>query len=356
MLLAAVMAFSMAIPGQAEPIAKQVFGAKPLPADLKPSSIGFYSRGCLAGGVAIPVDGPTWQVMRLSRNRRWGHPAMIGAIEELSIRAKKDGWNGLMVGDISQPRGGPMLTGHASHQIGLDADLWFTPMPDKRLTYKEREELSAISMLRDGSFYVDDRKWTKAHERLLFHAASLPKVERVLVHPGIKKKLCETVKGDRTWLQKVRPIWGHNYHFHVRIACQDGSPECRKQERVASGEGCDSSLDWWFKEGLVPKKKKADENEKPKRELRVTDLPPACINVVDAAEKPEDRATFKVRAAGFEAPDLEIPDYDPAAALRSKPIEARGRPVTDVAKDAAAGGTMVETTAEVPVPSPRPKR
>ena len=116
--------------------AKKLFGNRPLPAALKPAAHGFYTKGCLSGGVAIPVDGPNWQAMRLSRNRRWGHPELIGIIEQLSYKAKKDGWNGLLVGDISQPRGGPMLTGHRSHQMGLDADLWLTPMPNKRMTYK----------------------------------------------------------------------------------------------------------------------------------------------------------------------------------------------------------------------------
>ncbi len=104
-------------------------------------SYGFYSKGCFSGGVAIPVDGPTWQAMRLSRNRRWGHPTMIALIEKLSRdAAAKDGWPGLLIGDISQPRGGPMLTGHASHQIGLDADIWLTPMPSRTLIGQRARE------------------------------------------------------------------------------------------------------------------------------------------------------------------------------------------------------------------------
>jgi penicillin-insensitive murein DD-endopeptidase len=91
--------------------AKTLFGAKALPTQTAPTAYGFYSKGCLAGGVAIPTDGPTWQAMRLSRNRRWGHPQMIALIERLSHDAvEKIGWPGLLLGDISQPRGGPMLS------------------------------------------------------------------------------------------------------------------------------------------------------------------------------------------------------------------------------------------------------
>ena len=121
-------------------------------------------HGCLAGAVALPINGPTWQVMRLSRNRNWGHPKLIAFLERLGDKAKKIGWNGLLVGDMSQPRGGPMLTGHASHQVGLDADIWFTPMPDRKLSREEREFMSATKWSRPDRLDVDPKVWTpRAH-------------------------------------------------------------------------------------------------------------------------------------------------------------------------------------------------
>jgi penicillin-insensitive murein endopeptidase len=267
-----------------EVAAKKLFGAQPLPALMPPQPAGFYSKGCLAGGVAIPVDGPAWQVMRLSRNRNWGHPDLIKTVQQLALDGRKAGWNGLLVGDISQPRGGPMLTGHASHQIGLDADIWLTPMPDRKLTRDEREKLSATSMLKGDSLYVDPDIWTPGQAAILKTAASYPQVERILVHPGIKKKLCDTVKGDRAWLAKVRPYWGHNYHFHMRIKCPAGAVGCRGQEPVAKGDGCGDALAWWFTdEPWKPAKK--DPNKKPVKPKVVTlkDLPPVCAQILDAA-------------------------------------------------------------------------
>src|SRR5436305_807672 len=100
--------------------AKELFGRQIAPAPLAARTIGFYSRGCLAGGQALPVNGPAWQVMRLSRNRNWGHPALLAFLERFAREVPKvSHWPGILVGDLSQPRGGPMLTGHASHQIGL---------------------------------------------------------------------------------------------------------------------------------------------------------------------------------------------------------------------------------------------
>ncbi|MCP4316803.1 MAG: penicillin-insensitive murein endopeptidase [Hyphomicrobiales bacterium] len=279
--------------------AKKLFGGKALPADMPAQAYGFYSKGCLSGGMAIATDGPYWQAMRLSRNRRWGHPQLINTIEKLARQsAQYDGWPGLLVGDISQPRGGPMLTGHASHQIGLDADIWLTPMPNRRFTYAERESTSAISVLKAKSVVTDPNIWTQAHGRLIMRAVSYPEVQRVLVHPGIKKKLCETWKGDRSKLNKVRPYYGHHYHMHVRLRCPKGSGNCRTQNAVPADSGCGAALDWWFDVALKPKKpsKKSKKTSKPKkkRQIMLGDLPSACAVVLKSADPvSEEAVTFR---------------------------------------------------------------
>ena len=225
--------------------AKELFGSVTAPAPLAAQAIGSYSRGCLTGGIAFPISGRGWQVMRLSRNRNWGHPRLVAYLEELARAARSIGWAGILIGDLAQPRGGPMLTGHASHQIGLDADVWLTPMPNRVLTTQEREEMTAISMLRDP-FNVDLNLWTPLHTRLIKLAASYPAVDRIFVHPAIKQVLCDQAGRDRAWLAKVRPWWGHYYHFHVRIACPPGSGACRGQSPVPRSDGCGTELDDWF--------------------------------------------------------------------------------------------------------------
>ena len=266
--------------------AKELFGHTALPSVSEPRVYGFYSKGCIGGAVAMPKDGATWQAMRIERNRRWGHPELIALLQDLAQRAPKEaGWPGLLVGDISQPRGGPMLSGHASHQIGLDADIWLTPMPSRRLTQKERRETSAISMLQGNgsSLYVDDEKWTYAHGELLKLAAKYGSVERIFIHPGIKKKMCQTYGNNKTnnsWMIKLRPYYGHHYHFHIRMACPETSPDCRAQDPVPShGNGCDASLDWWFTdEPWRPAKPTA--KPKPKRIVTIKDLPTSCARIL----------------------------------------------------------------------------
>jgi penicillin-insensitive murein endopeptidase len=259
--------------------ARQLFGSAATPAPLAARSIGTYVRGCLAGAVALPVDGKTWQVMRLSRNRNWGHPRLVQFLERFAARVPEvAGWPGILVGDLTQPRGGPMLSGHASHQIGLDADIWLTPMPDRRLTREEREQMSAINLVAEDWNDVDPKVWTRQHTAVIRAAAMDSTVERVLVNAAIKKALCREAGKDRAWLAKVRPWYGHNYHMHIRIGCPPDSKECKGQDPVPTGDGCGRELDWWFSaEARKPRVLKG-----PLREMKLSELPPSCRQVLVA--------------------------------------------------------------------------
>ncbi|MFM9940390.1 MAG: penicillin-insensitive murein endopeptidase [Hyphomicrobiaceae bacterium] len=278
-------------PGPRGPEARKLFGAKHDAAPLAPRAIGFYSRGCLSGAKPLAIDGPNWQAMRLSRNRNWGHPELIALVEQLAKDAKAmDGWPGLLVGDLSQPRGGPMLTGHASHQIGLDADIWLTPMPNRRLTEKEREDISAVSMLGADGVLADEKVFTAAHARLIRRAATYPNVERILVHPGIKKALCLDPASTKGSLSKIRPFWGHHYHMHIRIACPKGSEGCAGQQPVGNDDGCGKEVDDWIALLRRPPRP-VDPSLKPpppKPQLTLEQLPAECRLVLEAGAQPGD--------------------------------------------------------------------
>ena len=321
--------------------AKVLFGGVKEPAPLAARAIGTYARGCLSGGQALPVDGPAWQAMRLSRNRNWGHPKLVALVQKLAADGKaKDGWPGLLVGDLAQPRGGPMLTGHASHQIGLDADIWLTPMPGRTLTNQERETLEATSMLSEDGLAISRDNWTDGHLKIIKRAASYPEVERVLVHPAIKQVLCVQASGDRQWLTKVRPYWGHHYHFHVRIGCPPGSANCTPQKPVPGDDGCGKELEDWFT--LLAKIKPEPEP-----------LPiPPPVTAAKPKEKPPitlDQLPSECRVVLATGNTTAARDVAAAAKVAAKASEAASKSAAKVEPKApAAAGAKVEKKTATP--------
>lgn len=265
---------------QAQQLAKQQFGAMRNASTQKAAPFGSYAKGCIAGAEQLPETGPTWQAMRLSRNRNWGHPETIDFIKDLSAyAANQPGWNGLYIGDISQPRGGPMLSGHRSHQLGLDADIWMLPTSQLNLSRKQRENISSVSLRRDGGAYVNI-SWSGAHHRIMKKAAQDKRTARIFVFPGAKVQMCKDEKGNRKWLRKIRPWWGHHYHFHVRLACPRGARGCVNQSPPPRGDGCADAQKWVDDILNPPPPKPNAPKPKPRRELRLADLPQQCANVL----------------------------------------------------------------------------
>jgi penicillin-insensitive murein endopeptidase len=215
------------------------------PTEGPPRSIGETSAGCIAGADTLPTEGEGYVAMHLERNRNYGHPDLVDAIQTLGEKAAQS-LSMLHVGDLGMPRGGPMPFGHRSHQTGLDADVWFDLSPSLHTRANStRSNVSAYSLLRSASGGLDYGLWSDRHIQILKTAASLPSVDRIFVNAHIKRELCETVRGDRSWLRKIRPWYNHDDHFHMRLACPSDSPACVRQDPLPSGDGCDA-LDWWF--------------------------------------------------------------------------------------------------------------
>jgi penicillin-insensitive murein DD-endopeptidase len=260
--------------------AKELFARAEKPSAGRSESIGFYTNGCMAGGVALPLDGPTWQVMRPSRNRYWGRPQLIAFVQRLSKKvAAQTSWPGLLIGDMSQPRGGPMLKGHSSHQIGLDVDVWLRPMPTAAMTMPAREQIMSSTIVAANRADLNEY-YTKNTLQVLKITAQDPAVERVLVNPAIKRRICQDAGADRGWLQKVRPVWGHDYHYHVRLGCQAGDGSCKAQADVVPGDGCGKALDWWFTPGRLFPRPPA-KPPKPAPPLTLARMPKQCAAVLN---------------------------------------------------------------------------
>ena len=243
-LLTAIFMMLWSPAGQAEPaqhwhsVQQPVLGA--------PHIIGSYASGCLQGAQRLPPDGAGFRTMRPNRRRFFGHPALIRYIRELGRQIAEKKWGVLNISDLGQARGGPIPGGHRSHQTGLDVDIWFWLTEHAEpLAAATRETVSAPSMLAADGQGLNPQVWTSRQIHLLQTASGFAAVERIFVNPHIKRALCQQFAGA-AWLRKIRPWWGHDAHFHVRLRCPNGNLTCVKQAPPPHGDGCDATLAWWF--------------------------------------------------------------------------------------------------------------
>jgi penicillin-insensitive murein endopeptidase len=216
--------------------------------------------------------------MRRSRNRYHGHPNLIAFIKRLGRQA--DTWGKrILIGDLSQPLGGPMAFGHSSHQIGLDADIWFRLIArEQPLSGRRAEGDPMRSVVRTVAGQLDHSRWSPYFRDLLKLSAEAPEVERIFVNPVIKQVLCRQ-EHNRSWLRKIRPWWGHDAHFHVRIRCPRNSPGCRPQKPPPPGDGCDASLDKWVENLQSAALAPAPKREQAVRRKAVV-LPERCMTLL----------------------------------------------------------------------------
>jgi penicillin-insensitive murein endopeptidase len=242
LLIAAGLMIAAAPPASAQP----EWGKSTAPSPGPVRIFGTYTNGCIAGARSLPPEGPGHQVVRMSRNRYFGHPETVDYLLNLGRRVAGAQLGIALIGDMSQPRGGPMAFGHASHEIGLDADVWFRldlpPLP--RIG---RENVELPSMVDPVKHRVDPKRFTAVQAELVRFAAMDPRVGRIFVNPAIKLALCERTWVDRSWLRLVRPWYGHDAHFHIRLNCPADQPACVPQDPPAPGDGCGEDLAGWLR-------------------------------------------------------------------------------------------------------------
>lgn len=283
---------------QESAVAQNVWGRFTTPAPGNPESIGFYSNGCLRGAIDLPMDGTGYQSIYTTANHHFAHNQLIEFVSEFAKNIDALG-SGLLIGELSQVRGGPFASGHASHQIGLDVDILFYTHPEQRvrsLSVEERDHIHTPSML-NGNGLVDPSRFGPDQILKLKLASLDPKTERIFVNPAIKLYLCNNLDTEELfWLRKVRPWRGHHAHFHVRIQCPLDSKECVSQDPPPEGDGCQELSQASKKKVRLPRMPGFDDSEDHSSEelidpalsralstpnQRIDPLPASCMNVME---------------------------------------------------------------------------
>lgn len=207
--------------------------------------MGQYANGCLVGAEALPLEASDYQVMRPDQQRYFGHPDLLAFIERLAQQTHQQSLGTLLIGDMAMPAGGRFSSGHASHQSGLDVDIWLQ-LPRQRWSAAQLLSPQPIDLVASDGKQVVAKLWQPHIANLIKLAAKDSEVARIFVNPAIKKRLCEDAGNDREWLRKVRPWFEHRAHMHVRLHCPPDSPLCQEQDQIPVGDGCGSDLSSWF--------------------------------------------------------------------------------------------------------------
>ncbi|MEM9196140.1 MAG: penicillin-insensitive murein endopeptidase [Myxococcota bacterium] len=256
---------------------RAVWGRFQTPKRGAPQAVGGYSNGCLLGAARLPAEGPGYQAVELQRNRRYGHPEAVRYVRELGERVESEGLGRMMIGDISQPRGGPAWR-HGSHQTGLDVDIWLR-LDQPELTRRARRNMDHPSVVTDGTpREVDPELWSDAQAELVHLAASDSQVSRIFLDAAIKRDLCDREWEDRSWLRKIRHWRHHDDHMHVRLSCPEGSRRCADQTPPPPGDGC-AEL-----EAILNPPPPSSDPPRPRRRVRRSYRPPMpdqCIALLE---------------------------------------------------------------------------
>jgi len=166
--------------------------------------VGVWWNGALRRGVQMPAEGPDWFTWDPVRKRipnrgwrRWGTDRLVrtvlGVIEQYRLEnalAPRVG-----IGDLSRTHGGDFGArfgglGHASHQNGLDADIYYPRMDgQERRPYKPSQV--DVDLAQD---LVD--RFVAAGARVIYVGPSLG------------------LEGPR---KRVVPLVQHDDHLHVRL-------------------------------------------------------------------------------------------------------------------------------------------
>jgi penicillin-insensitive murein endopeptidase len=206
-------------------------------------AIGYYSNGSIKHSHSID-DYKKSGVVKLfkSRGQNFGTSDIMRALTGLAKHMKTTypTIERTQIGDISAVEGG-RIPRHKSHQNGLDADVVYYRVNELSQSpqYPEWAEDFVVKSKLTKNFHIE-RNWEAM--KYLVHNHD---VGRIFVDSAIKKALCEfanqkgELESETEVLRRLRREDAvHMHHFHLRLKCPAGSPDCESQVEPPEGHGC----------------------------------------------------------------------------------------------------------------------
>ena len=225
-------------------------------------------RGCIAGAVPLPADGPGWQVMRPSRNRAWGHPTSSTSSSAWprgqSLTAGRASWSATWASRAAADAHRPRLAPDRARRRRL-AHADARPHAHAR---RARGTCLRPSPCRTG-VWRSTRRFGRGQAALwsVVRRCSPRSSRPSSTRPS--RGRCRGSGRDRGWLAKVRPWYGHDDHMHVRLRCPADEPLCRDQDPPPRGETA-AAPSWPGGSARSPTRRP----RRPGQAVTLVDLPP----------------------------------------------------------------------------------
>ncbi len=253
------------------------------PSASRPAPIGCYAKGCIAGAVPLPVNGPSWQVMRLSRNRNWGHPDLVAYSK-------------------SSPRDAPRMTAgrpprrrHVAAARRPDADRPCQP-PDRarcrHLVPADARPHAVGRGARDDQLDLADQRqrlerrsgiWT---DGFMPPSRSAPRPTRrsraSSSTPAIKQELCDDGRHRPRLAAQDPALVGPRRPFPCPAVLPAGPGRLRRSGRAAARRWLRRGTRLWSEPPPPPPKEPTVQPIKPPPPMIMADLPAACSVVLKA--------------------------------------------------------------------------
>jgi murein endopeptidase len=165
-------------------------------------ALGTPSAGRLVRGVQLPAERAdffTWDPVQRKRPnrswRRWGTDRLVRIVLRIvrEYAAAHPSAPRVGIGDLSRPRGGPFGPKHASHQNGLDVDVYYP-----RLDRRERPPRRVVQIHRGLAQDLVDR-FVRAGAETVYVGPSTG----FTGPPGV-----------------VQVLWNHDNHLHARFGAK----------------------------------------------------------------------------------------------------------------------------------------
>lgn len=205
-------------------------------------ALGFYSNGSLENASHTGDSSPDFVKLFLWRDRAWSTFDMSTILQTTaaSVHALHPDGERMQIGDIAQKVGG-FLSGHASHQNGLDADVAYF----RKDHHEQDPAVNGFAYIYVQKGGVLDPVFDVARNWDAYKAiADTGRLDRIFMDPVIKRGFCAYAKttgeleSRKELLRRLRPLENHQDHFHVRITCPIDSPKCQAQLPPPEGDGC----------------------------------------------------------------------------------------------------------------------